>query len=136
MKQEKLERKGIYSPEEVYSVIKKHYMDEHRKSYVVFDGEEIKANSQRYQVFFNKGMTCVKCGLVGKYFALERMPDTNRYHLNLYAVNDEGEEILMTKDHILPKSKGGKNKLENYQCMCCRCNWTKGSQEEQSNYSE
>ena len=32
----------------------------------------------------------------------------------------------MTKDHILPKSRGGKNHISNMQTMCCRCNSKKG----------
>ena len=48
-------------------------------------------------------------------------------HLNLYAQDRAGNLILMTQDHIKPKSKGGSNKMENLQTMCCRCNQTKGS---------
>ena len=33
----------------------------------------------------------------------------------------------MTKDHILPKSKGGKDEIDNYQTMCIRCNKAKGN---------
>lgn len=33
----------------------------------------------------------------------------------------------MTKDHIVPKSKGGPDKIENYQTMCTECNCIKGS---------
>lgn len=48
----------------------------------------------------------------------------NTYHWNLYALK-EGEEVLMTKDHIIPKSKGGRNHLSNYQPMCQKCNQEK-----------
>jgi 5-methylcytosine-specific restriction endonuclease McrA len=33
----------------------------------------------------------------------------------------------MTKDHIFPKSKGGKDVIENMQTMCTICNKNKGS---------
>lgn len=93
----------------------------------VICGESIFTFSDRYKVFFTKGYKCAKCGLEGKYFALEKsVPEEGRYHLNLYALKD-GEEILMTKDHIIPRSKGGKNRLENYQPMCTICNHKKGN---------
>jgi len=41
-----------------------------------------------------------------------------------------GHEVLMTKDHIIPKSKGGKNTLKKYQTMCTHCNCRKGSNHE------
>ena len=62
------------------------------------------------------------CGLKASYFALERHEDQERFHLNLYGINDNNEEILFTKDHIYPKSKGGKSKIDNYQTMCIICN--------------
>ena len=37
-------------------------------------------------------------------------------------VNENNEEILFTKDHITPRSKGGKNHISNYQTMCSKCN--------------
>ena len=49
------------------------------------------------------------------------------YHLNLYAVDNNGDEILMTKDHILPHSKGGADDINNYQTMCKLCNEAKGN---------
>jgi len=92
---------------------------------VVIDGEEILVLSDRYKMFFTQGYTCKECGLTGKFFALEKADLDKRYHLNLYAIKN-GKEILMTKDHIIPKSKGGKNILSNYQTMCTVCNKKKG----------
>jgi hypothetical protein len=38
-----------------------------------------------------------------------------------------GELILFTKDHKIPKSKGGRNRLNNYQTCCEVCNRLKGN---------
>ena len=122
-----LERKGTYSIQEVYNAVKDHMFDKPGKVYVQLDGEEIKANSQRYQTFFTKGTKCVCCGIEGKYFAMERSPGDGHYHLNLYALDKDGQEVLMTKDHIVPRSRGGANDLFNYQPMCVICNTNKGS---------
>lgn len=123
-----LERKSIHSIEEVREKVMPYNTGEKGTIIIDFDGDPLKANSQRYTLFFTKGFKCVKCGIEGKYFAKERDPSSNsdKYHLNLYALDENGKEVLMTKDHIIPKSKGGKNKLENYQTMCCRCNNNKG----------
>ena len=101
----------------------------------VINGEtkevSVSMTSQRYEVFKKKGIKCVSCGIKGEYFALERSHGTannpNKYHLNLYAKNKHGAEILLTKDHIFPVSKGGKNEMSNYQTMCEKCNSRKGN---------
>lgn len=99
-----LERKGIYSIDEVRDITKEYlFSPTNEKPKVELDGDLIKANSQRYQTFFTKGTKCVCCGIEGKYFAKERGDKDVSYHLNLYAINDAGEEVLMTKDHIIPK---------------------------------
>ena len=116
----------IYSIDEVYNAVKDGLFEE-KKTFVDMDGDMIKANSQRYQTFFTKGIKCCRCGIEGRYFAKEKNPNARRYHLNLYAVDQDGEEVMMTKDHIIPVSKGGKNTLENYQTMCRKCNVQKGN---------
>lgn len=116
--QQNYRRKGRkYHPQEVLP-----YIGNYKKEY---DGDLIKMNSQRYEVF-NNSCTCIECGLEGTYFVKESNCPQEVYHFNLYGVNKEGEEVLMTKDHIIPKSKGGKNTLENYQTMCVKCNRKKG----------
>lgn len=123
----KMFRKETYSIEEVLSkrVPRGTPNDQIR---VDFDGDLVKMNSQRYELFDLKGVCCVECGIEGKYFVKEKSQGVKVYHFNLYAVDEEGEEVLMTKDHIVPRSKGGKNHLSNYQTMCKICNEKKADQ--------
>lgn len=119
-----LERKTVYSLEYVFSKVI--FDKKKNESEVDFDGDRIYMNSQRYQTFKKYGVKCIKCGIEGKFFAKERHYSNSRYHLNLYAVNEFGHEILMTKDHIIPLAKGGKDQLDNLQPMCVKCNNKKG----------
>ena len=114
-------RKGIYPIDETFSILGDAIYSR-RKTFIDFHGTEIKANSQRYVVFKEKGCTCVKCGLTASYFALEKHEKQDRFHLNLYGVNEQGQEILFTKGHIQPKSKDGASTYGNYQTMCFICN--------------
>ncbi|RZA15647.1 MAG: HNH endonuclease, partial [Proteobacteria bacterium] len=36
-------------------------------------------------------------------------------------------EVLMTKDHVIPIAKGGRDRLNNYQTLCIDCNRKKAS---------
>lgn len=97
-----------------------------------FDGNIVKMFSLRLRTFLIHGTCCEKCGLYGDFFALERhlitshYPDKRRYHFNLYGINEAHEEILFTKDHVIPKSKQGPNSVENMQTLCIICNLEKG----------
>lgn len=93
-----------------------------------YDGHMVKMTSQRYQLFASKGVRCVGCGITGQFFGLEKAinNDVDRYHFNLYGHASDGTEVLITKDHIVPKSRGGRNVLSNYQVMCYECNADKG----------
>ena len=84
---------------------------------------KVKMWSMRYQTF-QKSLSCGSCGVTGQYFALEKCADDpgTRFHFNLYAKTANGDEVLITKDHIFPKSKGGGNGLSNMQTMCKVCN--------------
>lgn len=97
---------------------------------VVIGGENIYALSDRYKTFFSKGCSCCVCGAKGDHWVLLKNEGDNQYHLNLYAKTSDGTIVLMTKDHIIPKSKGGKSHLSNYQPMCEECNKKKGANHE------
>lgn len=98
--------------------------------YIKLCGQRIKALSARYQLFKTKGTTCIDCGLEASYFKLERFPCDGGFHLNLYGIDHLGDEVLFTKDHIIPKAKGGPNNLNNYQTMCSPCNAHKADKSE------
>ena len=96
----------------------------------VYAGYRVSMESLRYHVFA-KSLACENCGIVGNVMRLEyndtdknRTPD--RAHFNLYCVREGQEDVMMTKDHILPKSKGGKDNLDNLRNYCSPCNWERG----------
>jgi len=92
-----------------------------------FMGYLIKMNSLRYHTF-KKNIKCAGCGIEGTHFALEshNYPQClTNLHFNLYAINAYGDEVLMTKDHIIPRSKGGRDHIDNMQTMCTKCNGEK-----------
>ena len=124
-----MERVGIISLD-ILPELEDHKQPKNRKTikYKDIDGYTVKLSSQRYATF-KKSLSCAKCGITGSYFAIERpeVPENAKYHLNLYAVDETGKEVLMTKDHIIPRSKGGHNNISNYQTMCYRCNTEKGN---------
>lgn len=121
-------RKSIHTINDVYDIVKDvMFKHDKRDARVIFGGDTIKGNSHRYQTFFTKGLKCACCGIEGQYFAKEKSGHDKSYHLNLYAVDDDGNEVLMTKDHIIPKSKGGRDHISNYQTMCEACNFAKGN---------
>lgn len=130
-KKTRYERKETYTPDEVFPHIQDDHRETHRKNHL-FDGDPVHMDSLRYKVF-RRSRVCVECGLEGTVFAKERgvrrdgKPIGERFHLNLYGFRPDGTEVILTKDHILPRSKGGSDSLSNLQTMCGPCNWKKGN---------
>jgi hypothetical protein len=101
------------------------------------DGDLVRLNSARLLTFKVKGVRCACCGVEGAYFlkSIDRgvtadgkpIPHPGIWYLNLFAVNSNGDRILMTMDHILPKSLGGETHVKNLQPMCSPCNNTKAA---------
>jgi 5-methylcytosine-specific restriction endonuclease McrA len=76
---------------------------------------------RRLKVFYHKGTTCVSCGVEGIRI-IKRMVNGS-VHLDVYTK----DLVMMTVDHIIPKSLGGDNSLDNLRPMCLYCNSARGN---------
>jgi len=107
------------APEIVFKLI-----DEGNVSAELF-GRPVYLKSIKFDVFRRDNMTCQNCGDVATHFALARLDD-GRWTLRPYGRRHD-MDLRFTIDHILPKSRGGRDCLSNYQMQCHICNWTKAN---------
>ncbi len=96
------------------------------ESYVILNDTRVKVEGLRLNTF-TKHTVCSSCGRAGSHFRIASNNDSKNgphsFHLCLWS----DDKIQMTKDHIIPKSKGGADHLSNMQCMCTKCNMKKGN---------
>jgi len=103
-------RKETYTNERIFPFILASYNGKGRNR-INLDGDLITVSSLRLYCFAVNGIECVYCGIKGSFFAKEKHAHSDRnYHLNFYS-KVGGKDVLMTMDHIIPKSRGGKNTL-------------------------
>lgn len=99
----------------------------------------MRVSGTRLQTFASHPLCCSNpdCGLVATHFALERstLPAHTggkvpvNYHLNLYGLDAQGKEVLITHDHTLARGLGGLDELSNTTPMCLPCNARKSKLE-------
>jgi len=81
-------------------------------------------NHHRLRVFAYKGVRCIHCGIEGNKLVKHRQ--SNGYiHIDIFYWG-KNRQMLITRDHLFPKSKGGSDSLDNLYPMCERCNHKKG----------
>ena len=108
---------AIFSTSQIIPLIEKN---------IVVDLNEYKGigvGSKKLLVF-KKSLVCAECGRIGTVFYLQEN-EKGRRILNLFSLTDI--EVMMTVDHIIPKSKGGKNDMNNLRTMCFPCNVRRGN---------
>jgi len=88
----------------------------------------VKCSSVRLECF-KRNQNCVICKAQGNWWRLEQHKiDYEKGNNPNFSLYDKLHKpiLLMTKDHIIPKSKGGGEEIENMQTMCYPCNQKKG----------
>jgi 5-methylcytosine-specific restriction endonuclease McrA len=117
-------RKGKrYFPEEILPLVETTGILAVRKE---LDGDLINFGTKRLQVFAKKGLTCARCGTIGEFFVKEKHNRQAKYwHLGCYALDGDGNWVMMTRDHIIPRNRGGSDSLSNSQVLCFPCNQEK-----------
>lgn len=124
-------RLAVLPLEEVMSVLKDYSVNKEKylSGRYSFNGNpSVNLSSLRLRTFTEKGTMCCTCGLEATHFAIERPKTSTKdrdYHINLWATDWKGDEILMTHDHRLARSLGGSDTIENTFPMCFNCNGTK-----------
>lgn len=96
---------------------------------LIYSNEDLKDSIKRVNIIKElidrDGCQCMICKITPEYFALGK-DIIGKWHLDLYGTKDKLYDYMFTIDHIHPKSKGGENKIENYQLLCKVCNEKKG----------
>lgn len=96
-------------------------------THTYFGDVRVAVTGVRLKTFATKGVTCICCGRVGVFYRIDY--NGGNPHLNLYAYNSLGKEVLMTRDHIICDSHGGANSVDNMNTMCARCNHLRGTRD-------
>jgi len=99
---------------------------------ITLDGQSVKIHTIRLFTLKRDNGICRHCNLQGKAFFLEKDSQAKSFHLNLYGFRPHGyganqwiEEVLLTCDHVIPRSKGGANHISNTQTLCYHYNQKK-----------
>lgn len=84
----------------------------------------VRVNSVKFECF-RRNHICVFCRKEGCVWLLQLEPNGKSIHLNMFWREGE-EKMMLTLDHICPRSKNGKTRISNSQTLCQKCNQDKG----------
>lgn len=124
-------RNKKYTIDEVLSAVEELY----DKKWSRLINLNVYINTNAFALWKKHGVCCCieSCSKKGLFFASERTPGSgsmyNEWHLNLYGIDDDGDEVLMTQDHVLAKGNGGADTVDNLQPMCYPHNQKKGDKD-------
>jgi 5-methylcytosine-specific restriction endonuclease McrA len=69
---------------------------------------------------------CLSCGLTGTRMLLRKHPKKDIWSINLCGCRDD-RNVMITRDHRIPKYCGGRSLKDNIQVLCEECNLVKGN---------
>jgi len=96
-------------------------------------GYVVRTNTQLLQLLKLKKAGCVCCGLDCAGFDIRKNNNVKdprkRIRLFPFVLDEYGYKIDLTRDHIVPASKGGISRIFNLQPLCVECNGYKGDSE-------
>lgn len=87
-------------------------------------GERVKRDYKRFAVLRAHSLQCCFCGLKATRFLVSRHKND---HVMPYSINAYAGEVMLTWDHILPKSHGGSDHVDNGRVACGPCNMRRGN---------
>ena len=94
------------------------------KRVATIEGFKVKIHTERLLVF-KRSQICAKCG-ANKTVILLQVDEHGQPFLNPVFIKNN-RLVMMTMDHIVPKSLGGPTSYYNLQTMCFQCNVEKAN---------
>ena len=120
----RLERITEISVEDFFNLFPSKTKAKHRQKININDKQiNVSINHSKYSMVKDKGFDCICCGITANKIYIE-IDNMKSAHVNFYH-SSEDKEIMLTRDHIIPRSKGGKDIQSNIQPMCEICNQKK-----------
>lgn len=96
-----------------------------KQKYIVVEGYKVKVSNPRFRLI-RKNNSCVWCTEIATTAWLVADERAKPGDPATFTFLDKKEQLLFTKDHIMPRKRGGPNADWNYQTMCHQCNGDKG----------
>lgn len=91
------------------------------KLYADIDGEDVRVLNDKYKVFFTNGYKCAFCGIEAQKFVLEKYTEHPSWaHLNLYTVDKNGKDVLMSIEKI-DRENAKEFRHERFVTICEKC---------------